>query len=103
MTRQLVDPWLRVTFGATSTRSREDLEEVKQALHDKVIEDLGDDRLGPVTWRWWPAPHGIRVLRESGAAPAVAARRLIRYLTAHPNGWLVMASAPCKTGPGGGA
>jgi hypothetical protein len=86
------DPWCMVQFGATSTRDRDDLEEVKRQLHDAIIEQLGDNRTGPVSWRWWPAPVGLRILDEREWTPNDGGLR--RFLRTNPGGYLVLASAP---------
>lgn len=84
------DPWVRVTVGATATRDKDDLAQVRQVLHDRLIEDLGEHRTGPVSWTWYPAPRGRDVARRLGMLRA----DLDRFLRANPGGYLVVASAP---------
>jgi hypothetical protein len=90
------DPMYRVHFGATATRDADDLADAKQQLHDRVVDDLGDRRSGPVVWRWWPATDGVRVLDEHGWPAADGGLR--QYLRDNPDGWLVVAGAPVSEG-----
>lgn len=90
MADRLNDPWVRVSVGATSTRDKDDLAEVRQVLHDRLIEDLGEHRTGPVSWRWYPAPAGRRVAADLN----LLTKKLDRFLRTNPGGYLVIASAP---------
>lgn len=98
--RDIQEVWYRVAFGATATRDPGDLERVKKGLHDQVVADLGDDRVGPVRWQWWPAPTGLRILAQEDARPQGDpdhVRGLYRFLRRNPGGYLVVAAAPCRS------
>ncbi|HVM19029.1 MAG TPA: hypothetical protein VM307_03610 [Egibacteraceae bacterium] len=91
------DELLRFAFGATATRDKDDLAYVRQRLHDQVIADLGDNRAGGVTWRWWPALTGARMVVEHELIEDCPQRRdLLTFLRANPGGYLVTAYAPAK-------
>lgn len=90
------DDWVRVAFGATGTRDKDDVALVRRQTHDQVIEDLGDARTGPVTWRQLTAPAGVDLLLENGYGDDAAYAQLIKYLRDNPGGWLVIASAPAN-------
>lgn len=88
----MAEPIVRIQPGATGDRDEDALAHVRQQTHDWLIETCGDARVGPVEWRHWEAPRGIRVLHVFGLDDDPEWRDLIRFLRAHPGGMLVLAS-----------
>lgn len=82
----------------------DDIEEAKQATHDRLVEQLGDRRQGGVYWRIIP-PHEVPgVLRQLSDDEAQAHyegetsrddafANMRRHLLEHPDAHLVIAQA----------
>jgi hypothetical protein len=47
----------------------DDLEEAKKATHDAVIEQMGDQRIGPVRWGWWTGAEARQQLAVMQRGP----------------------------------
>lgn len=95
------EPLMRLAFGATATDDPDDLAEVRKALHDQVIADLGPSRRSGVSWTQCEAQDGLRVLDDHGLADDKGMREFLR---ANPEGVLVIAfveADPAAAGTGG--
>lgn len=79
-----------------------DLEEAKKASHDALIEQMGDQRIGPVQWRWWTGDDAfaqLAVMRRGPLDPEQADyyRAIGEHLTKW-GGYLIVAAAEGRAG-----
>lgn len=78
----------------------DDLDEARAKLHDSLIAMMGDQRSGPVEWRWWEGQAAHRNLDRLAAAAASADQPIrdhYRRVRAHLREWggiVVVAMAP---------
>lgn len=81
----------------TTGPDHDEIEEAKKAAHDTLLELMGDNRAGPVTWKILgpePAHHRAEIMAEMELEEQVG-----EWLAEHPDGLLVIAFAPAKGAP----
>lgn len=90
---------LSCTYGAIADRHDEAaIALAKQVTHDRVIAWTGAARVSGVTWHFLEPAAGIELVSAESAFPPgdlggpEQRTELIRYLTDHPHGMLVVAA-----------
>ncbi len=90
------DEWHSIVVGWSA--DDEHLQEVQKGTHDAVIDLMGDERTGGVTWRIFrditAAGKALELLADGASPDLLHHYRTIRGLLREHGGIMVMASAP---------
>lgn len=75
---------------ATQDCSESVVDQAKKLAHDGLIADLGARRRTAVTWTFWDSSEAEHLFATNEIDHDAG---LVDYCRAHPEGWLILASA----------
>lgn len=73
-----------------------DLEEAKTTVHDALVDQMGDSRVGPVEWRWWTGRAALSMVATLADGGSDRLRPLLVQIGAtliSEGGYLIVALA----------